>query len=474
MNTSSSSGHASAAEATLWFDLTSTLHWHRPATGIVRVEQECCRVLLETEAHRLRLCAFDRKAQVFYALTHDEGRVLLNRVWHAPDTTPPETASRAQRPSLEVRAKALARRLLNITPERYRDPLKWKMVALRRIVGHAVREWREVPGVREGSAGADLLETQAAGTRPVVTFAPGDTYLTMGLDWEHDKLRHLYEAKRQHRFTVRSVAYDIIPILFPHLHWAGSDQAFARYFADLAWVADEICCISRRTRQDLVAFYRETGAPVPAMSVIRLGDTLPSVDEQPISETVQALVGTRFVLTVSTLEIRKNHETLYKAWLDLLAEGHDDLPTLVCVGAPGWRVDDLMFSLAHDRRIQGRIVQLNRASDAELSLLYENCLFTVYPSLYEGWGLPVAESLAHGKFCLASNAASIPEVGGDLVEYLHPWDAPGWAARILEYSRNDALRAWREAAIRERYHVTTWASTARAVAGLRAVPASGA
>ena len=77
---------------------------------------------------------------------------------------------------------------------------------------------------------------------------------------------------------------------------------------------------------------------------------------------------------------------------------------------------------------------LGHANDAELRALYENCEFFVYPSLYEGWGLPVAEALAFGKFVLASDRGSIPEVGGDLVEYIDPWNASAWAEAISDIS----------------------------------------
>ncbi len=71
--------------------------------------------------------------------------------------------------------------------------------------------------------------------------------------------------------------------------------------------------------------------------------------------------------------------------------------------------------------------------DEELSLLYEKSYFTVYPSWYEGWGLPVAESLAHGKFCLAANGTSLREAGGEFAEYLDPYDIPAWSERLLYY-----------------------------------------
>jgi hypothetical protein len=90
-------------------------------------------------------------------------------------------------------------------------------------------------------------------------------------------------------------------------------------------------------------------------------------------------------------------------------------------------------------------------------------LFTVYSSLYEGWGLPVAESLALGKSCIASDASSLPEVGGDFPEYIDPTDVSAWADRLSFYIDNpDAVRE-REEKIRSEYVPPTREETARAL-----------
>jgi len=129
----------------------------------------------------------------------------------------------------------------------------------------------------------------------------------------------------------------------------------------------------------------------------------------------------------------------------------------------GWGVDDFLSDLRLDRSVDGLILILNHVNDSELSYLYRHALFTVYPSLYEGWGLPVGESLAHGKFCIASSTSSLPEVGGDFVEYLDPWDLPLWVERLAYYFDNlEAVRD-REARIRSHYRSPTWTETTRAL-----------
>jgi glycosyltransferase involved in cell wall biosynthesis len=301
--------------------------------------------------------------------------------------------------------------------------------------------------------------------RPPVPFRSGDVYVSMGLDWEQKDLVYLYEQKRILGFKVVLFCYDVIPVKFPHLCVGDVAAKFARYFADLAWCADQVLCISECSRNDFKALLGELGAPLPNMSVIKLGCQLPVIATDVIASDVAALLGQRFVLFVSTIERRKNHETLYRAYTRLIDAGETNLPLLVFVGMPGWGVNDLMADLRFDPRTKDLIKLLHHVNDTDLARLYQHALMTVFPSLYEGWGLPVAESLAAGKCCLASGVASIPEVGGDLVDYVDPWDVPAWAERLRWYFNNPSLVANKEARIKDSYQPMSWPKCAEDVFG---------
>ena len=93
--------------------------------------------------------------------------------------------------------------------------------------------------------------------------------------------------------------------------------------------------------------------------------------------------------------------------------------------------------------------------------MYENCAFTVYPSLYEGWGLPIAESFAFGKPCIASNKSSMPEVGQHYAEYFSPYNADALATLILRYSDTKYLES--RTKLLQSYQPNTWDETAKAV-----------
>ena len=106
-------------------------------------------------------------------------------------------------------------------------------------------------------------------------------------------------------------------------------------------------------------------------------------------------------------------------------------------------------------------MHLPKVNDRELRWLYRRCLFTLYPSHYEGWGLPVAESLIYGKHCICSNASSLPEVGGGLVDYHDPLDALGCQALIERTLFEPGWLSEREARIRREYRTTSWKDSHR-------------
>jgi glycosyltransferase involved in cell wall biosynthesis len=91
-----------------------------------------------------------------------------------------------------------------------------------------------------------------------------------------------------------------------------------------------------------------------------------------------------------------------------------------------------------------------------LNTLYRNCLFTVFPSTIEGYGLPAAESMAYGKFCLASNATSIPEAAGIFADYFDPLDEAQMQAKIAHYIGDEQALREREALIKTAT-IKTWA-----------------
>lgn len=298
---------------------------------------------------------------------------------------------------------------------------------------------------------------------------PGDVFLVLGAPWVHrDYAALLTKLRTRHAMQVAVLFYDLIPIRRPE--WCSKDlvRDFTKWLSVILPLCDRPMAISHASAEDVEAFAREVGVqlsrpvwPIPigtgfgaSVSGDRTDHTLPPGLPTP---------GT-YVLFVSTVEARKNHVLLFRVWRRLLKElPASQVPTLIFAGRVGWLVSDLMQQLKNVDWLDGKIRLLRDPTDAELTALYKGCQFTVFPSLFEGWGLPVSESLAHGRPCIASRATSVPEAGGTLSKYFDPEnleDAYHTIRAVIVDPKG--LAAWQQQVSREFRH-TAWQQTAASI-----------
>jgi glycosyltransferase involved in cell wall biosynthesis len=163
-----------------------------------------------------------------------------------------------------------------------------------------------------------------------------------------------------------------------------------------------------------------------------------------------------FVLAVGTLEPRKNLPRLVEAY-GRLPESLQQTHPLVVVGDLGWRTDATTAALAS---LGDRCLLLGKVSDAALAGLYRRCAVFCYPSLYEGFGLPVLEAMAAGAAVLTSNVSSLPEVGGNAVAYADPHDPAAIASALAGLLGSPDRRAALGVAARARAAEFSWQKTA--------------
>jgi glycosyltransferase involved in cell wall biosynthesis len=171
-----------------------------------------------------------------------------------------------------------------------------------------------------------------------------------------------------------------------------------------------------------------------------------------------------FVLSVGTIDRRKNQSLLCRVWTRLISElGEHCVPQLVLAGRNDLNSND--WDANSKRALErSQIIILEGLSDEELAGLYRTCLFTVFPSVSEGYGLPVAESLGYGKLCIASGLATIKEHAGDLAWYFDPnVEVTAYDCIRLAIGRPD-LRLASEQRIMQLYTPITWTFTFHLIA----------
>ena len=208
-------------------------------------------------------------------------------------------------------------------------------------------------------------------------------------------------------------------------------------------------CISQATRRDLVARFPFVG---PKATVVPLAAAA-RFREQPERER------SSFILCVATLEPRKNLLRAIEAHSRLPAEVQRRHP-LVIAGAQGWEQEEIL----RRARAAGAEIRTD-VSDEELAELYSTCAAFLYPSLYEGFGLPLLEAMATGAACVTSSVSSLPEVGGDAVRYVDPTNVDDVRA-ALELLLGDAEERSRLGRLaRERAATFSWDRTAESIAG---------
>jgi glycosyltransferase involved in cell wall biosynthesis len=246
----------------------------------------------------------------------------------------------------------------------------------------------------------------------------------------------------------------------------GFVERFARYADFLVNDVDLVIAISRQTKKDILDYAREQGGSRADVQTITLGHNLGTPAPASRPQALADLEPKKFVLSVSTIQSRKNFELIYHLWRRLCEERLPNLPKLVIAGRAGFGSADLLWQIAHDPVVRDRVTVRHDIPDTALSWLYRECAFTLYPSFYEGFGLPVAESLARGKFCIASNAPALMEASQGLARHIDPLDFAAWRDAVVELVRSPEKVAEFERRIRNQYRAVTWQESARRLADL--------
>jgi glycosyltransferase involved in cell wall biosynthesis len=299
-----------------------------------------------------------------------------------------------------------------------------------------------------------------------VAAMPGDTVAVLGLGWSTDYISYIEQAVREKRLRFAVLIYDIGPLRRPEWFPNGAAEYFRTWFDKTLSLADAILTISSATAADMAAYTRDRGMvlrAVPTPIPLGTGFTTRGAPS-PRALSSRLPPPNSYALIVSRIEVRKNHALLFRVWRRLLDDmPATSVPTLVFAGRIGWLVSDLMQQLRNCDFLCGKVIHIESPTDEELAALYAGCLFTLFPSFYEGWGLPVTESHAFGRPSIISNTTSLPEAGGSLARYIDP-DNTTEAYRVIRETIEDrtGLWEWRNR-VQLEFKPVEWSQSARAV-----------
>lgn len=305
----------------------------------------------------------------------------------------------------------------------------------------------------------DVLET-AAEAEPqsgLVLFQPGAFWIGGG----NPPLHHRVRAAGM---KVVPLIHDLIPVRMPEVCVPELVEEFSMALGEAAHSFDAIIANSAHTAADIGAFMARHGyPPVPVVAVPlahRLAEAPPAV---PVfTRQIASLRDKPFVLCVGTIEPRKNQILLLRVWESLLEQGLEP-PLLIIAGKRGWLTDQFDAELEWSPALRKRVRIMSDLSDAEIETLYTQCLFTAFPSLAEGWGLPVGESLARGRVCVCSNRDSMPEVGGAAAITIDPLDVPAATAVFRRLLFTPGALREAEETLRENFRPRGWPEVTAAI-----------
>lgn len=292
---------------------------------------------------------------------------------------------------------------------------------------------------------------------PDAQFCANSILLSLGACWGLPDFFILLNQLRHKGMKFVPLVHDIIPLMAPSLCPPEMSDIFHQFIRKIFGSASMVLAVSDSCASDISRFAAAHNYDIPLIKVIKNGGNT------VFTKGRQQIFLKRYVLVVSTIEARKNHIALARAWEKLFARYEEAIPDLVFVGSQGWNIKELQDFLKATNFLHGHIKILDNVTDGELADLYQNCLFTAYPSLYEGWGLPVSESLYFGKTCLCSSASALPEAGLDFCLYFNPCDIDDLTAEAERLIFDEALREKLERRIQKEYRPGTWSAAAASI-----------
>lgn len=235
--------------------------------------------------------------------------------------------------------------------------------------------------------------------------------------------------------------HDLIPINYPEYCREGEDRLHHQRLLTMLRTGCGLITNSTDTARSLHSYVTTHHLTMPPVLVAPVGTAklpAPSLTPPPQAE------GRPYFVMIGTIEPRKNHTLLLQVWRRLvetsLLEGRQkqEIPLLVIIGRRGWECDHVFRQIERCPPLQGHVIEQPQCDDAQLSTWLSHARALLFPSFAEGFGMPLAEALAHTVPVIASDLPVFHEIAGEVPDYLDPLNGLAWLEMVKAYSLPDS------------------------------------
>jgi alpha-1,2-rhamnosyltransferase len=310
-----------------------------------------------------------------------------------------------------------------------------------------------IPSLGLATAGA------AAAVEPA-PFQAGDVLLLADATWMIPRWKPAVESAKAEGARVVPIIYDLLTWSHPQFFAPLFCAQFKRWLIEMIPLSDAFVCISHATADALREFAAAEGLTdgLPPIGVFPLGTKLTPATAEPRVEVATVFAKAAPFLMVGTIEPRKNHALVLDAFERFWAAG--GTAPLVVIGRRGWQCEATLRRFAALAAAGKPFTHIGDAADADLQHAYRHARCLIFPSVAEGFGLPIVEALAQGLPAIASDIPVHREVGGNLATYI-PLGDPGRLAALLQSIADGStvLTAPAPGTV----HLPTWAESAAAL-----------
>ena len=231
--------------------------------------------------------------------------------------------------------------------------------------------------------------------------------------------------------------------------------------------AAKVLTLSEHTRRDVIETYGIEPSRITAIPLAAPGHFYPVEDNRELQRVRHNYgIDGKYILSVSSIQPRKNLTRLVQAYASLRDKlTETELPKLVLVGKRGWLYDDTLRAL-EETRLADSVILTGYVPESDLPALYSGAICFVYPSYFEGFGLPPLEAMKCGAPVIVGNQTSLPEVVGDAGLTVDPFEVRSIAEAIEKLINDSVLRRELSVKGRSRAETFNWRKTAQQTLGI--------